>query len=116
MKRFRRCSARRFILSLLAVCVVIPIFVLSQRLILLTSEGFLLYKFIYTLYVYVYVYVLYCIEDDCVYLCMQDRDRILKICLLLYDPTFLSFPYLCIHNYFCPLFYELGLKVCTFEY
>lgn len=39
MKRFRRCSARRFILSLLAVCVVIPIFVLSQRLINLTSEG-----------------------------------------------------------------------------
>lgn len=91
MKRFRRCSARRFILSLLAVCVVIPIFVLSQRLILLTSEGFLLYKFIYTLYVYVYVYVLYCIEDDCVYLCMQDRDRILKICPLLYDP--LSHPF-----------------------
>ncbi|XP_017235705.1 probable galacturonosyltransferase 6 isoform X1 [Daucus carota subsp. sativus] len=39
MKRFRRCSARRFILSLLAVCVVIPIFVLSQRLINLTSEA-----------------------------------------------------------------------------
>ncbi|XP_074357010.1 putative galacturonosyltransferase 6 [Apium graveolens] len=39
MKRFRRCGARRFILSLLAVSVVIPIFVLSQRLINLTSEG-----------------------------------------------------------------------------